>query len=743
MNRSKIVIALVLCGISAAAWAKVVPARVFSDGMVLQREMKVPVWGKAAPGEKVTVEFAGQKLETTACKAGKWRVNLAPLKTESEGQIMKISGSDEAVEIKDVLVGEVWLCGGQSNMYQPIWGKNPRYRQYNGLEIAKNANFPKIRFIKMPLKWSLTPDRELIKGYKWQAITPESILPSSAVAYFFGRELFTKLNVPVGLIQSSWGGSRIDPWSAPEGFRQVPQAAQLSYEADVRTPGTKLHKQVADKFQKEMKSWLPRAEKAIAAGKLPPPPPEYPAAYRAYPRPNTTPSSLYNVMILPFVPYAMRGAIWYQGCANLTNGYDYVWRLEALHKGWATVFENPDFKLYIAQLAPYIYGDKKVKRVKSTKPVDRLRAEMLPKLQFSQQIYADSTPKAGLAVITDVGNLDDIHPGDKTKVGLRLANLALKYDYGMKDIKAESPRVIKRRAEGNRMILSFKDVEKWVCKDGKAPVQFEISGAAGAFHPAVAEIKGTDIVVYSDKVSDPQRVNYAWSHFFEAELFNEAGLPLGPFAVDLLDIDQKIENYKKRGRMVYAYQLIKSGQKGAVTLADNSKNAGEFSRVNYLLVLKDKNLKVDYVAASVDAFTKDAGKLGIPFKMQHSFNQVVEGLRYESSFPNIVSRAPSPAVLEITGKNYRSAVSKKLDGGAAKLFDFDDTFAASGSYGCFQLHDQRRKKTIFAYNNFRGGNGCDIGIGNNPAVGPKSNPDWTFSKSGNKYISAELYISVE
>ena len=228
--------AVMLCGL--AAEAKVELAPVFADNMVLQREMPVPVWGKADPGEEVTVKFADQSVSAKAADDGKWMVKLAPLSASKENRKLEAAGKDNAVTVNNVLVGEVWLCSGQSNMEMPLWGGNARFRHYNGDKVAAESNYPLIRIAQMrPYGWSQFP-RDDFK-MSWQPVRPDNIAPFSAAGFFFGRELFKALDIPIGLISSHWGGTRIEPWTPPAGFEAVPELANIARSVNAKLPGTK------------------------------------------------------------------------------------------------------------------------------------------------------------------------------------------------------------------------------------------------------------------------------------------------------------------------------------------------------------------------------------------------------------------------------------------------------------------------------------------------------------------------
>lgn len=454
--------------------AKVTVAPVFADNMVLQRELPVVVWGVADPQEEVIVSFAEQKVKTTADAKGEWKLRLSPLSASKENRTLTVAGKDNTLAIQNVLVGEVWLCSGQSNMAQPLWGNRIRYRDGKGAMMAALANYPLIRFSLMATHdFSTTPRTDY--PMQWQALSPDNAATFSAVGFYYGVTLFQALDIPIGLVGSYWGGTRIEPWTPPCGFKSVP-ALQNIVDAlgDLKpqTEGAKhLHQQ---------------------------------------------PTVLYNRMIFPFVPYTLRGAIWYQGCSNRGDGDLYREKMNALLNGWKMVFENPSFKLYFAQLAPYTYGGS---------------ATALPEIWEAQQKFADQAPDVGMAVITDVGNLHDIHPADKETVGRRLALLALNRDYGFKGVKADSPTLKESQIVNNKFVLTFNHAESWYTPGEKPIKNFEVAGADGTFVEAKAEIKGATIEVSSDKVAEPKELRYMWNQTCEGNLYNEACLLPGAFRI--------------------------------------------------------------------------------------------------------------------------------------------------------------------------------------------------------------------
>lgn len=719
-------LAAVFCLAPGALRAKVEPAPVFSENMVLQRDMKVPVWGKADPGEKVTVEFAGQSKSAEADPSGNWRIDLDPLATSDKNRTMVVRGADNTVEINNVLVGEVWLCSGQSNMEFPLWlENNPRFRQRNGDRIVADSDYPLIRFVKNPRAYSMIPDRSL--PIKWQPMRPDNLKPFSAVAFFFGRELFRELNVPIGLIESAWGGTCIEAWISLDGFRSALPDSRFELSiVESRTPGQPRYNNLMAHFKKQMDEWQKKFDEAVKNNDVPPQLPHFPSAFvRPGKRPNL-PGILYNRMIIGLTPFAMRGAIWYQGCNNVTDGGLYVWKLRALHTGWKRAFENPHFRLYIVQLAPYAYRGRS--------------REDLPRLCEAQQTYADSEADAALVTIGDVGDVRDIHPADKTLVGYRLALQALKRDYG-RNVKCESPRLRECKCEEDKLVLTFDNVEEWRSIGSGEDRNFEIAGIGGGFRPATVNIVGAKLEVSSPKVKNPRAVRYMWRQEYEASLANEAGLPLGPFRYDSRTDREKADALRRRGRVIYEYDLLAGSKNGPAIKIDNSAKAGTFKRIHYMLELTGKDGKFEYVFVSIPKFTDNAKFIGLPVA-NYQQQKHLEGIWLYSNVPQL-DHQPYVGVIEITSGNYRTRNAHGVSGASNELHDFGDEMLKGIGYGCFQIHDRNCRQTLFAINNWRNPARMDVGIGNNPDMRKGQHPDWTFSRNGGKFKAAKFRVSVE
>jgi len=468
-------------GLLSLRAAPTVPA-IINHNMVLQRGQPVPVWGWATAGEKVSVEFASQKKTAKADGTGRWEVRLAKLDASSAPATMTISGS-ETITLTNILVGEVWLCSGQSNMEKPI-GTQPGQKPVPNFEqeLASGDNFPQIRLFKASRVLSAEPAKD-VKG-AWAVCSSNSLdaMKFSAAAYFFAREITKELNVPIGLVESSWGGTRVEPWTPPVGFEAVPAVADL-------------------------------AKYSAGTNQLD----------------NKMPSAIYNAMIAPLKPFAIRGALWYQGesnCIDNPDGAIYADKLEALIKGWRKVWGQGDFAFYYVQLAPYSYFSNRDKpRVPSP--------EALPEI-WEAQTRCLRLPNTGMAVITDtVSDLKDIHPTNKQDVGKRLALLALNKTYGRKDVICTGPMFKAMKVKDGRAALSFDGVGSGLhVKDSQELNSFTVAGADGKFVPAEAQIEGETVVVSSAEVAEPKAVRFGWHELAQPNFFNEEGLPASPFRTD-------------------------------------------------------------------------------------------------------------------------------------------------------------------------------------------------------------------
>ena len=517
-------LALLIAASSAvSARADVKLPVIFGDHMVLQRDQKVPVWGTADEGEKVTVEFAGQKVSATA-KDGKWSVALAPLKASSTGAKFTVSGNNK-IELEDVLVGEVWFCSGQSNMEFTVSGDK------GGKEVIAAANNPRIRHFKVPHVTEFTPQTEVKTSGGWLATTPATVGGFTAVGYFFAVDIQKQLDVPIGLIGCNWGGTRIDPWIPPVGFQSVP-ALKADFADKLATFPAK--SPLMDKYLEPVldadgkpkidpKTGKPMMAQAVDANGRP----KQKQVVDAEGKPvtiasNGSPMAIYNAMVHPIIPYAIRGALWYQGESNNGEGMLYFEKMKALIGGWRSLWQEGDFPFYFVELAPYHYSSPQ-----------RNIPENLPGI-WEAQTAALSIPNTGMAVTTDVATIGNIHPPDKQTVAHRLALWALAKTYKKSEAGYASPLFDTVKIQGDKVRLTFKNAEGGLkSRDGQALTWFTIAGEDKKFVDAKAEIAdGNSVVVSAAGVDKPAAVRFGWNELAQPNLANAAGLPASPFRTD-------------------------------------------------------------------------------------------------------------------------------------------------------------------------------------------------------------------
>lgn len=473
---------------------------VFTDHMVLQREKAVPVWGKAAPGEEVTVEFAGQKKTTKAGADGKWMVKLDAMQANAQPQILKAGD----VTVRDVLVGEVWLASGQSNMeWEMSWKPDTT------ADIA-NASHPSLRLLKIPKTVATFPQDDVPAA--WAPCTPQTVASFSAVGYHFGLRLHEELKVPVGVILSAWGGTRIEPWTSIEGFDAVPKLKDFAASTRAQLPGNEAYRTANEQHLAAVEKWAKAVREALANRQAVPPMPAQPAAQKMN---EGSPTALYNAMIHPLVPYALRGSIWYQGESNHNEAFVYTQKTQALLASWRSAFQNPEMPYYFVQIAPFQYGAEDVER--------------LPQFWVAQRECL-KIPHTGMAVITDIGEVADIHPAHKKEVARRLSLWALAKDYGRKDIDPSGPLYASHAVEGNAIRVKFDHAASGLAaRDGKALTHFEIGGSDGIFHPAEAKIEGDSVLLTSTAVPSPRRARFAWNKLAMPNLMDKDGLTASAF----------------------------------------------------------------------------------------------------------------------------------------------------------------------------------------------------------------------
>jgi sialate O-acetylesterase len=494
--------------LAALAWLSALPASaavrahpLFSDGAVLQRGMPVPVWGTAEEGETVTVRIQDQSATTTA-NGGRWQVRLRPLK--AGGPFTLTIAGKETIEAKDVLVGEVWLCSGQSNMEWPLT------RTYEPQEAIQGSEDAQLRLWTEPHAIAGYPLREA-RG-AWKKCGPESVAGFSAVAYYFGRDLRRALGVPVGLIQSTWGGTPAEAWTS---------RAQLSAHSELR-PILERHREARLAYPDALRAHeeaMARHREAVAAaereGRQPPRAPSPPSN----PDGPWRPSGLYNAMIAPLQPYAIRGAIWYQGESNAGRAYEYRTLFPAMIQGWREAWGQGEFPFLLVQLAPFLAIE--------TEPKESAWAE----LREAQRLTTLTVPHTAMAVITDAGDERDIHPARKEPVGQRLALAARAVAYGER-IAYTGPTFHTMEVKGDRAILRFRNTGKGLVVKGGELTGFTICGEDHKWVNARATLEGDRVVVSSPQVARPVAVRFGWANYPVVNLYSAEGLPASPFRTD-------------------------------------------------------------------------------------------------------------------------------------------------------------------------------------------------------------------
>lgn len=510
----------VLCLLGTLAHADVKMPTLFADHLVLQQGKPVPVWGSAAADEDVTVSFAGQTQVTRADLDGKWRITLSPLVANATPQEMVISGKN-TVTLKNLLVGEVWVCSGQSNMQWTV------SQAANAEQEMAGANFPQIRMFNVERATSMEPATD-VKG-SWQEANPANIGKFSAVAYYFGRHLHQVLKVPVGLINTSWGGTRVEAWTSRESLEERPCAAQMLTDWDGIRQEWNAEAENA-KFETAKADWQARVKKLNEENaKLPADQKKKaPPAPRPSDDPHKTPhhpAVLFNAMVAPLIPYALQGSIWYQGESNQKRAFQYQELLPNMINDWRTRW-NDEFSFYIVQLANFGNGQPIAK--------DAGVADTWAELQEAQYLTAITLPKTGLAVINDIGEEKDIHPKNKQEVGRRLALWALAKDYGRADTVHSGPMYKNSVIEGDKVRVQFDHIGGGLkTRNGGDLKHFQIAGADQKWVWAQARIENNEVIVSSPEVPNPVGVRYAWAAWPEgANLINAEGLPASCFRTD-------------------------------------------------------------------------------------------------------------------------------------------------------------------------------------------------------------------
>lgn len=545
-------------------------------------------------------------------------------------------------------------------------------------EIAA-ANHPLLRHFKVPRLVATAPLDDV--NAKWELTTPKSVVNKSAVAYIFGETLMKELKVPVGLIDCSWGGTRIEPWT-PAGHPDDLWLLQNIHKWD---------------------------------------------------RPHDKPTVLWNGMVAGLVPYAIKGAIWYQGCANRWDGEKYIDKTEALVRGWRREWGQGAFPYFLVQLAPFKYEDTK--------------GESLPIIQMAQAKIPERVPNTGYTVINDVGNVNDIHPTDKRTVGMRMADQALERVYGKKVREWRSPIASGWEVKDGCVRVHFKDAAGLTTRDGKAPNEFEVRTLVDGWVSANARIEGTDVVLTAsgDKNDTIIGVRFAPYNASTPNLMNGAGIPAGPFKFSrACPLGAAEELARSAGyRCVQRYDIpAQCDFHKALPKSEEVKGAKKFA---YLLELEGKDGDTTYCFAEMDAFAEVAPTLPSDNFGTRTLRAKLTNLKVRSNSSEVKTRdLPFGGFMEFYDTNYATARMAEPAGGDDKKHDFNDTprpGTVNGlGYGCFQIHDLTKKDTLMAFNHFNNGSvPCDIGIGR----GRGEHPDWTFARNAASYKTRRFSVWVK
>jgi len=544
MTRPRFVTLAAALAFAVPAAADVKPHALFGDHMVFQRNAPLPVWGTADPGEEVYIHLSvgtvdGKREEGQSVKAdkdGKWMARLAAFPAGTDG-VLTIRGAERKAApkekkapntftFKDVAVGEVWVASGQSNME---WSLAATKQRGNGAEAINSSANPSLRVFTVPKyarphpEAGFNPKPPNDKFSRWLPSAPENAPMFSAAAYYFGRDLQKALNVPVGIIHTSWGGTPAQAWTSREALEAESELKYYAEQLDSRMKGWDPNK-AREQYEAAVAKWKKADEEAKQQGKKSPQRPNPPQEPGTSPWDSTT---LYNGMIAPLLPFAIKGAIWYQGESNAGQPIEYRTLYADMIADWRKRWGH-DFPFYCVQLAPFNSGNPD--------------GENWPYLREAQAIASARVKNAGVAVITDAGHPTDIHPQRKEPVGGRLALLALANVYGKK-VESSGPAYKAMKVDGNRAVLTFDHVgggltaAEFRMEDGTAAagshlVGFTVAGEDKVFRPATATIEGDTVVVTSDQVSKPAAVRYGWKNFPVCNLSNKAGLPASPFRTD-------------------------------------------------------------------------------------------------------------------------------------------------------------------------------------------------------------------
>lgn len=477
-SKIKAALTTLICMFSITISAQLKIAEAFSDNMVLQRDKPVTVWGSAIAGKQVIVHFASQQKQSFADSTGKWAIVFEPLAMSGTPQTLTIvSGNEPSITLKNILIGDVWLCSGQSNMEYTLDRKLKRYAApKKGIDEAEAALLEikpdgiRYMYVEKDLKkFPVLPT----KG--WADGNDTLVRYASAIGYFFAKDIYEKTKVPIGIITSSWGGTRIEQWQPDWSYKQ-----SIAFKDSITGPNFNID--------------------------------------------GIHPGQMYKGLIEPLIPFSIKGVLWYQGESNamVEDQKTYPIKFELLLITWRNLFKDNNLPFYYVQLAPYLYSERKDKKLHTP--------QLLPEF-WEAQTKCLMLKNTGMVVTTDlVDNLKDIHPSYKWIVGRRLALIALEKTYLQKQIAFSGPQNISAKRKQNSIVLRFKHKGSGlISSDGKALTWFSIAGSNGNFVPATAVIIGNKVMVSSPEIKIPKYVRFAWDEKAQPNLFNKEGLPALPF----------------------------------------------------------------------------------------------------------------------------------------------------------------------------------------------------------------------
>jgi len=499
--------AAILLGLAASARAELKLPAIIGDHMVLQQKQSDPIWGWDTPGTKVTVTLGGQTKSGEAGADGKWTVKLDPMPVNAQPQTLTIEGTSKK-EIQDVLIGEVWMCSGQSNMGFTLNGET------NGDIEAAASNLPNLRLIKVPQVGT----QELQNDFHgaWRASDPASSSAFSAVGFMFGRYLHRILGIPVGLIDNSWGGSAAEAWIRRETLEKDPRFSPLMENTRKQEAYMQTDKAKTD-YEANLEKWKQDVEKAKAESKKLPRQPQAPAQWLAG---NARSGNIFAGVVYPTLGYGMKGVVWYQGETNASRAYEYQELFPFMIEQWRQEWGEGDFSFYWVQLANYM--------AQKPEPGDSQWAELRESQTKTMQL-----PNSGQAVIIDLGEGKDIHPKNKHDVAARLVRWALVKDYGLK-FPYRSPEFKHLDIDGSKAVVTLDYFGSSLRPFGvEEAVGFAVCGEDKVWHWAKGKVlPGDKIEVSSDQVEKPVAVRYAWADNPACNLFSNEGLPVTPFRTD-------------------------------------------------------------------------------------------------------------------------------------------------------------------------------------------------------------------